>query len=147
MICNYDGCGCGMSEKKQSPCMNGIMILVSIIGGLLFTTAAVLLFVFSLITTVGFIAWVALITGLVLLLTLLIFSFTAEDNCKAAKCTRCYLGGLLFGIFGSIFTGLLGIATSFAAIAVFPAVILGLVSFFFAYMIISTLFLIKCNIS
>ncbi len=146
MICNYEGCGCGMSERRRGSCMNGIMILVSIIGGLLFTTAAVLLYINSLITTVGFIAWVALIVGLVLLLTLLIFSFAAEDNCKAAKCTRCYLGGLLFGIFGSIFTGAIGIATDFATVAVFPAVILGLIAFFFAYMIISLLFLLKCNL-
>ncbi len=147
MICNYDGCGCGMSGGRQNSCMNGIMILVSIIGGLLFTTATVLLFINSLITTVGFIAWTALIVGLVFLFTLLIFSFVAEKGSTAAKCTRCYLGGILFGIFGSIFTGLIGIATSFAAVAVFPAVILGLVSFFIAYTVISTLFLLKCNLS
>lgn len=147
MICNYDSCNCNNCGNRQNSCMNGIMILVSIIGGLLFTTAAVLLFINSLITTVGFIAWIALIVGLVFLFALLIFSFAAENCGTSTKCTRCYLGGSLFGIFGSIFTGLIGIATSFAEVAVFPAVILGLVSFFLAYMIISTLFLLKCNLS
>lgn len=144
MICNYEGCGC--TRQKENSCMRGIMILVGIIGGLVFAALAVLLFISSLLPWAGFTAWTALITALVYLLTLLIIAFTSDERSKAARCIRSNLGGLIFGIFGTIFSGFLGIVSEFALISFFSAIILGFIAFFFAYMIISVLFLLLCTL-
>ncbi|MBQ8133233.1 MAG: hypothetical protein IJ192_02310 [Clostridia bacterium] len=150
MICNYDGCGCERPERHEkrdcSPCMRGIMILVGIIGGLIFAAIAVTLFISSILAWAGFTAWVALVTALVYLLVLLVIALTSETSGKVVRCIRCYLGGLIFGIFGTIFAGFLGIVSEFALISFFSALIVGLIAFFFAYMIISVLFLIRCVI-
>lgn len=147
MICNYDGCG-GSSHRPDreecTPCIRGIMILVGIIGGIIFAAIGVLLFITSLFIPANFAVWVALITALVYLFAILIIPAFGESTEKAADCIRCHLGGIIFGIFGTIFSGLLGTSTILIGISVVAAIIVGLVFFFFAYMIISIFFLIRC---
>ena len=74
MLCGYNcqsAPACnegGRCQGSFSRCMNGIMVLVGIISGLVFAAAAVLLFINSLVT-----AWFpavlpALVTGVALLL-------------------------------------------------------------------------------
>ncbi len=143
MICNYESCRCE-SGTKNCGCMKGIMTLVGIIAGIVFTAAVVLLFINSFIDTANNIVWAELITALVYLFAVLAIGVISRNG-NADKCIRCNSASLFTGIFGTIFSGLLAIGTTFAADDVFSAVILGLTSFFFAYMIISVLYLIKCT--
>lgn len=117
------------------------MILVSIIGGLVFAAVTVLLFINNFLAGTGLSGWVALISALVYLGGLIAAAAASE---KAKQCICCMLGSLIFGIFGTIFAGYLSIAATITVGAVFSTVIVALTAFFFAYMIIGTLFLIKC---
>lgn len=142
MMCSYESCSCVQEQEQScSKCENGLSVLVGIIGGIVFTAVVVLLFINGFLTTLGFSGWVALISALVYLAGTVALSAVSE---KAKVCIRCSLGSLVFGIFGTIFSGYLSIAADITAGAIFPAVIAGLTAFFFAYMVISTLFLIKC---
>ena len=142
MICNYDNCSCASSEIQDcSKCQNGITILVSILGGIVFAVIVTLLFINNFLAEPGLSAWVALIAALVYLLAAGAAAAVSE---KAAKCISCSLASVLIGIFGTVFAGYLSIAATITAGDVFSTVIVALAAFFFAYMIISTLFLIKC---
>lgn len=143
MICSYDSCGSPTENRRPecTPCMSGVMVLVGIIGGIVFALIATLLFVNSLITLVNFAVWVALIFGLVYLLSIITGSALSK---KLADCVRCHFGGLLFGVLGLIFSALLGITVEFAVTSILSIILVALTTFFFAYVIISALFLIKC---
>lgn len=145
MICNYETCRCE-NGRKECACMKGIMVLVSIIGGILFATAVALLFVNSLISAPSLILWAALAAALVYLFTVIGASVYADGESKTGHCIRCNLAGIFFGILGTIFTSIIGVATTLAVGEVFPVIILTLTAFFFAYMIISAFFLVKCII-
>ena len=68
MICNYDECPCRNERPcKCNDCEKGIMILVSIIGGLVFAAVVVLLFINNFLAVPGFAGWTALISALVYL--------------------------------------------------------------------------------
>lgn len=123
--------------------MSGIMILVSIIGGIVFAAAAVLLFINSLLTQVDFFVWTALITALVYLFTVIAISAARPEE-SAGVCVRCNAAGLFTGIFGTIFSGALAVSAVLTAGEVFSTIILALTAFFFAFMIITALFLVKC---
>ena len=140
VICNYDN---SASNNRQTchTCERGLSVLVGIIGGIVFTAVAVLLFINGFLTSAGFAGWVALITALVFLAGLIVAAAVSE---KGRECIGCYLGSLVFGIFGTIFSGYLSISADITAGTVFPAVIVGLPAFFFAYMIISRFFLLRC---
>lgn len=141
MICNYDECSCRNERPcKCNDCEKGIMILVSIIGGLVFAAVVVLLFINNFLAVPGFAGWTALISALVYLAGLI----AAAVSEKSRKCIRCSLGSLIFGIFGTIFSGYLSIAAAITVGEVFSTIIVALTAFFFAYMIVSTLFLIRC---
>lgn len=142
MICNYDECPCRNERPcKCNDCEKGIMILVSIIGGLVFAAVVVLLFINNFLAVPGFAGWTALISALVYLAGLIAAAAVSE---KSRKCIRCSLGSLIFGIFGTIFSGYLSIAAAITVGEVFSTIIVALTAFFFAYMIVSTLFLIRC---
>lgn len=123
--------------------MKGIMILVSIIGGLVFAAAVVLLFINSFITQVNFFVWTALISALVYLFALIAVSAAKPDG-SAGLCVRCNSAGLFTGIFGTVFSGALAVSAALAVGDIFSIIILALTAFFFAFMIISSLFLVKC---
>lgn len=142
MICNYENCNCRPDRDSMcSRCENGLAILVGIIGGLVFTAITVLLFINGFLESTGLSGWVALVTAIVYLLILVGAASVSE---KGKKCICCSLGSVIFGIFGTIFSGYLSVATAIAVGEVFSAIIVGLTAFFFAYMVISVLFLIRC---
>ena len=148
MICNYNT-ESAVTEKKCdecSTCLSRIMVLVGIIGGIVFAAAGVLLFIASLITVPFTAVLTALITSIVYLLILLIVALTSERGTKVRCCIRKNIGGLIFGIFGTIFASILAVATDLTTVSVIAAVLIGLTFFFFAYMIISVLFLILCAV-
>ncbi len=127
-----------------SRCMNGIMILVGIIAGLVFAAAVVLLFINSLVTAFFPAVLTALITGIVLLISVLVLSLADGGSTAAMRCLRCKLGGLLFGIVGTILTSFIAVSADLTVVSVTSGVLLGLVAFFFAYMIVSLLFTAFC---
>ena len=138
MICNYESCCSENSRRRCNECKSGTAVLIEIIGGIVFCAAVVLLFVNGLITSAGALATAALISGLIYLGLLVGSSLV---SCK--ECLKCNLPGIITGIFGTVFSSIVGIAITFTEGDVLSAVIIGIIAFFFAYMIISTLFLIK----
>lgn len=125
-------------------CMSGMMILIGIISGIVFAAVGAALFINSLLSAPLTAALTALITGIVFLFTVVIAS--AGTACsKLKKCICCHSGGLFFGIFGTIFSSLTAAAVTLTVGSVLSAVIVGLVFFFFAYMIVSMLFLSICT--
>ncbi len=141
MNCNFEeystsGCGC-------NSCMKGISALVSVLGGLLFAAAVVLLFVNSLLTQASAFAIAALVSSLVYLALLIGAAvFTCGGECR--DCIRCYLAVSFIGIFGTAFTSAAAASLTLTAGEILPAVVLGLSAFFFAFMIISAFFVVKC---
>ena len=138
MICNYESCCAENSRKRCNECMSGAAVLIEIIGGLVFCAAVVLLFINGLLTSAGTIATAALISGLVYLGLLTVSSLVSK-----AGCISCNLPGIITGIFGTVFSSVIGTAITFTAGETLSAVVIGIIAFFLAYMIISTLFLIK----
>lgn len=150
MLCNYGGFQCpetGTEDagvERCSACVKGMMILVSIISGIVFAIAGVLLFVNSLLTAPLAVIWTALGTALAYLFFLLLVPLFRSGCRRLSECICCHFGGLIFGIFGTIFSAVIGAAITLTAGDILSTVIVGLVFFFFAYLIVSTLFLIKC---
>lgn len=151
MICNYEGCTCSnnavssCSDRDCPACMTGLSVLVSILGGIVFAIVTVLLFTNGLITDFTPAVWIAVISALVYLFALLFAGLV--PCCRNIRCIRCLYGTVIAGIFGTIFSGILAVATDLAAGSVFAIILVALVSFFFAYMIVSTLFLLKCGVT
>ena len=133
------------SGNGCSQCRSGMMILIGIISGLVFAAAVVLLFINSLITVVFPFVLAVLITGLAALLTILTASLALPCSSEGKKCIRCNLGGLFFGIIGTVISALLAISTDLAVGSVIAAVTLGLTAFFTAYLIVSILFVVMCS--
>lgn len=147
MLCNYDDCDRKDNEHKPERCdrcMTGITILVSIIAGIVFSALTVTLFKIGFLPFACIGIAVALVVALVFLFVLLIGGITSERNPKLSKCVCCNLGGLFFGIFGTILSGIIGVSTFIIHYCLFSVIIVGIVAFFFAYMLISIFFLIKC---
>ncbi len=140
MVMNYESCSC---EQRRCNCPKGIMVLAGILAGIVFTVIGVLLFNNGLITDITPVAWTALVSGLVYLFVLI--GIIASDGSDTQ--TRCrvrrLLPALLVGIFGTIFTSIIAVASTLTAGAVYAIIIAALLFFFFAYMIVSTLFLLK----
>ena len=122
-----------------------MMILIGIISGLVFAAAVVLLFVNSLLTEVFPFVLASLITGTIVLLTVLAASLVLPCSSAGKSCIKCSLGGLFFGIIGTVISALLAISTDLAAGSVIAAVTLGLTAFFIAYLIVSILFVVICS--
>lgn len=142
MVTGYESCPCRTDTCTR--CGRGIMALVSILGGIVFAIAGVLLFNASLLPEIAVVLWAVPVTALVYLFTLI--GISASDNAseKAKCCVRQYLAILLIGIFGAVFSSLIALAAGLTVGAVLSIVLAALVFFFFAYMVISALFLIKC---
>lgn len=124
--------------------MQGIMVLVGIISGLVFAAAGVLLFINSLLTAPFTALLTALITGIVFLFVVLIGAFVSERGSALRECLRCNTGALFFGIFGTIAAGSIAVSVDLAAGSVIAAVMIGLTAFFFAFMLVSALFTVRC---
>lgn len=147
--CNY---GCCQPTDSQptvecTTCTKGMMILVGIISGILFAVAGVLLFINSLLTVPAAAAWTTLAAAAVYLTALLILPAASCSCGKIADCIRCHFGGIITGVFGALFSSVIGVALTLTVGDILSTVIIALIFFFFAYMIVSTLFLIKCLIS
>lgn len=147
MLCNYDGCNGTDNESKPErcdKCMTGITVLVSIIAGIVFSALTLTLF------KIGFLPFacvgiaVALAVAVIFLFVLLIGGIREEHNHRLSKCVCCNLGGLFFGIIGTILSGIIGVSSFILCWHFFSIIIVGLTAFFFAYMLISIFFLIKC---
>lgn len=151
VLCGYNcqsapACGTeGRCPNSFSRCMNGIMVLVGIISGLVFAAAVVLLFVNSLITAWFPAVLTALVTGVALLVTVVVLSILRGVTEKGMGCLRCKFGGLMFGIIGTILSAFIAVSADLTAVTVTAAVVLGIVSFFFAYMVVSLLFVALCG--
>ncbi len=151
MLCGYNcqpvpACNTeGRCPGSFSRCMNGIMILVGIISGLVFTAAVVLLFINSLITAWFPAVLTALITGVAVLGAMVLLSLLSGVTEKGRSCLSCKSGGLLFGIIGTVLSAFIAVSADLTAVSVASGVILGIVSFFFAYMIVSLLFVVLCG--
>ena len=128
-----------------SRCINGIMVLVGIISGLVFAAAVVLLFVNSLITAWFPAVLTALITGVALLTAVVVLSVFRGTSDNGRSCIRCLFGGLMFGIIGTILSAFIAVSADLTAVSVTAAVVLGITAFFFAYMIVSLLFVALCR--
>ena len=154
MMCDYEyneqqyvQTTCSQSNDLCSKCSRGMMILTGIISGLVFAAAVVLLFINSLLTAVFPAVLTSLIAGLAALGAVLSAAvFPCCEGSTGKKCIRCHLGGLFFGILGTIASALLAVSTDLAAGSVIAAVTVGLTAFFFAFMLVSLLFLVKCAV-
>ncbi len=145
MLCNYnDICSERRENKQCGKCMTGIMVLVGIIAGIVFAAVTVLLFNFGLLTSVYFGALAALIISVIILTVVLVSALFSENKPKLSSCLKCNLGGLFFGLLGTIFSGILAVAANPLTVSVFSLIIVGLVSFFFAFLLVSVLFLVMC---
>ena len=145
-------CGCDNKQINSqgsgngcSKCRSGMMIMTGIISGLVFTALVVLLFINSLLTAVFPFVLASLITGITVLLTVLIASLVLPCSSAGKKCIKCNLGGLFFGIVGTVISALLAVSTELAAGSVISAVTLGLTAFFIAYLIVSIIFIAICS--
>ncbi len=152
MLCNYEtSCTRNGSGDERCPdgfsrCMNGWMIMVGIIAGLVLTAAVVLLFINGLLPSVFPAVLTVLITGVVAVLALTITALLLPDGSRGKKCLRCHLGGLFFGLIGLVVAALLTISTDLAADSVIAAVTLGLTAFFTAYVLVALLFVVRCAV-
>ena len=154
MMCDYEyneqqyvQTTCSQSSSELcSRCSRGMMILTGIISGLVFAAVVVLLFINSLLTALFPAMLASLIAGLVTLGVVLSAAVFPGEDTAGKKCIRCHLGGLFFGILGTIASSLLAVSTDLAAGSVIAAVTVGLTAFFFAFMLVSLLFLVKCAV-
>ena len=149
MICGYNGnCvterSCERCPDGFSKCMNGMMILVGVLAGLVFAAAAVLLFLNGLLPSLFPAALTMLIAGLAVMLTVLAAALFLPDESKGKSCIRCHVGGLFFGILGTIVSSLFLVAADLAAGSIAAAVLLGLSVFFFADLLVAVLFVVLC---
>ena len=144
--CNQSSCIRSESDDLCSGCSKGMMILVGIISGLVFAALTVLLFINSLLTALFPAMLTSLIAGLVALGVVLSAALFPRDDNAGKKCIRCHLGGLFFGIFGTIASSLLAVSTDLAAGSVIAYVTVGLTAFFLAFLLVSLLFLVKCAV-
>ena len=144
MLCNYDKCP--NEENNQCPeCMSGMMVLIGIIGGIVAAAVGVLLFVNEILTAPFTAALAALIISSVFLFTVIIASAVSKCGSKIKSCIKCNKGGLFFGIFGTSLSSLIAISVTLTAGSVLSAVIVGLVFFFFVFMLVSMLYLVCCT--
>ena len=152
MICGYEN-GCMQEVERDckrrcrgglARCMNGLMILVGIIAGLVLAAAVVLLFINSLLVSVFPLVLAVLVTSLAVLLGTSAAALALPEDSAKKQCLRCHFGGLYFGIIGTVVASLLAIATDLAVGSVIAAVLLGLTAFFFAYLIVCLLFVTLC---
>jgi|GEM_PF-6525347 len=150
MLCGYENaCMQGRANENgcqtgYAKCMKGMMVLVGIIAGLVLAAAVVLLFINSLLPAVFPMVMAVLITGLTVLVGTPATAFALSDNSAKKQCLKCHIGGLFFGIIGTVISSALAIATDLAAGSVAATVLLGLTAFFFAYLIVSLLFITIC---
>ncbi len=115
------------------------MVLVSIIGGIVFAAAAGLLFANNLLPEVSLGVLIALISGLVLLGLLPVYRFVRS----AEQSLCCYFAGIMFGVLGTIFSAFLSVMMTLDPASAMSIAAVVLTAFFFAYMVISVLFLLR----
>lgn len=148
MLCSYEsGNQCAVRQEGRCPdgfsrCLNGMMILVGIIAGLVMAAGVVLLFLNGFLPTVFPAALTMLITGIVSLLLVTTAALFLPREADATACLRCHLGGLFFGLLGLIVSSLLAVMVDTSAGSVAAAVTLGLSAFFMAYLLVSLLFVV-----
>lgn len=144
MLCNYDKCP---NEKNNEcpQCMSGIMVLIGIISGIVAAAAGVLLFVNEILTAPFTAALAALITSTVFLFTIIIASAVSPCGSKIKTCIKCNKGGLFFGVLGTVLSSIIAVSVTLTAGSVLSAVIVGLVFFFFVFMLVSMLYMVKCT--
>ncbi len=150
MLCGYETTCMSneCSEKRcatcQAACRNGMMILVGIIAGLVFAAAAVLLLRGGFLTNLFPVVLAVLVTGLTTLLAVPTAAFALRDGSDKKQCIRCHFGGLFFGIIGTVIAAVLTLAADLTAVSIFVTVMWGITAFFFAYLIVSILFVTLC---
>ncbi len=146
MLCSYESC----QKDSRCPdsftrCMRGMMILVGIIGGILFATIAILLFINNLLPNVTGAALAILITGLAVLITVAAAALMLPCGSRAKSCLKCNTGGLFVGIIGTVLAGLIAVSADLTAVSTLAIVMVGLSAFFIAYLVVSILFLVICS--
>ena len=152
MLCGYETTcmQSECSEKRcttcQASCRNGMMILVGIIAGLVFAAIVVLLFSNGFRPNPFPVVLSILIAGLTALFGVPTAAFILEDGSAKKQCLRCHFGGLFFGIIGTVLAAALTTAAELTAGAIFATVMLGITAFFFAYLIVSILFVSLCAV-
>ena len=119
-----------------------MMVLIGIISGIVLAAVGVSLFLTSVLTAPFTAALTTLIIAAVFLFTVIIASFL---SCKVKNCICCHKGSLFFGIFGTLIASLVAVSVTLTTASVLSAVIVGLVFFFFGFLLVSTLFLVLCT--
>lgn len=150
MLCNYDST-CGerndnISRKRCNNCMTGIMVLIGIIAGIIFASLTVLLFIFGQLALVYVGTLAAFIIGAVTLFIVLIAALQSENRPKLSSCIKCNLGGLFFGILGTLFSGFFAISAILIPLLIPAVIFVGFTAFFFAFLLVSILFLVICAV-
>ena len=147
MLCNYDNnIDCG-SRRTCNNVMPGLMALVGIIAGIVFTVVTLLLFNAGLLTLPYVGAAVMLGVGVAALITLLAAVITRGEHSRTVCAVRQNSGGLFFGIIGTILSGILAVSVFPFDLAAFTLIILGILSFCFAFMITAILFTVRSAVS
>lgn len=123
-----------------------MMILVGIISGLVFAAIVVLLFINGFLPNLFPVVLTVLIVGLVALFAVPTAAFALPDDAAKKQCLRCQFGGLFFGIIGTVIAAALTVAADLTAGVVFATVMVGITAFFFAYLIVSILFVALCAV-
>ena len=152
MLCGYETTGMSNDypEKRcatcQTNCRNGMMILVGIIAGLVFAAVMVLLFIYGFLPNLFPVILAVLVTGLTALFAVPTAAFALRDTSVKKQCLRCHFGGLFFGIIGTVLAAVLTLAADLTVGVIFATVMLGITAFFFAYLLVSILFVTLCAV-
>lgn len=145
----YDNCmSCQPKSSNCNNCMRGLAILVGIVAGIIFSAAFTALYIFELLPLAYVGIAVALGVALIYLFVVLVSGFSGA-KCKPSKlsdCICCNIGSLFFGIFGTITFGIFGVSSAVFSLSIASIIFVALTAFFFAYMLVTIFFLVKCLI-
>ena len=123
-------------------------LIAAIFVSILIGVSAALLFVFTFLPLIMWIAGFMLAFALIMLILLVVGFFSAASSGwdALAKCLACYAGGILTGIIGIIVSALIFIAYGGLPFFILSAISVGFLFFFFSFLWLNLFFFIRCMI-
>ena len=119
---------------------------LSIVAGIIVAVITAMLTFMGTITITPAFTWVTFGISIVYLAVSSLIS-GMSGSCAVSKCLCLTMPIYFIGIIGTIFTSLILLGITFAATSVVGAIISGLLLGFFTLIILTTVCLIKCNLS
>ena len=142
------GTSCYTENSGCNKCMKGITVLVGIVSGIIFGAIYTSLYIFFQLPLAFAGVLTALIIATLFLFIVLISGVigSKKQNTILSECICCNFGSLFFGILGTIIFGVLAISSVLFPLSVITIILVALTAFFFAYMLVTILFLVRCLI-